>query len=47
MTPVFEREVYIVEPPIVMYVPIMEDLPYRDSIRLVVWEHMSPSKFSL
>ena len=34
VTPVFEREVYIVEPPIVMYVPIMEDLPYRDSIRL-------------
>ena len=22
------------EPPIVMYVPIMEDLPYKDSIRL-------------
>ena len=34
VTPVFESEVYIVEPPIVMYVPIMEDLPYRDSIRL-------------
>ena len=34
VTPVFDREVYIVEPPIVMYVPIMEDLPYKDSIRL-------------
>ena len=34
VTPVFEHEVYIVEPPIVMYVPIREDLPYKDSIRL-------------
>ena len=36
VTPVFDHEVYIVEPPppIVMYAPIMEDLPYEDSIRL-------------
>ena len=34
VTPVFDRKVYIVEPLIVMYVPIMEDLPYKDSIRL-------------
>ena len=34
VTPAFECEVYIVEPPIVMYVPIMEDLPYKDSIKL-------------
>ena len=34
VTPVFECEVYIMEPPIVMYIPIMKDLPYKDSIRL-------------
>ena len=34
VTPVFECQVYIMEPPIVMYVPIREDLPYKDSIRL-------------
>ena len=34
VTPVFEREIYIVEPPIVIYVPVMEDLPCKDSIRL-------------
>ena len=34
VTPVFDREVYIVESPIVKYVPIRDDLPYKDSIRL-------------
>ena len=34
VTHVFDCKVYIVEPPIVMYVPIMGDLPYKDSIRL-------------
>ena len=40
VTPVFERKVYIVESPIVMYVPIKEDLPYKDSVRLYLHDEL-------